>query len=70
MDEKIFHVLNKRTISAYEEERAHLYLWNNHRIFAVDGSKINLPRELIDEGYKTPSDNAYYPQGLVSSIAL
>ena len=41
---------------------------NNQRIFAVDGSKINLPHELIEDGYKTPSDNAYYPQGLVSCL--
>ena len=27
-----------------------------------------MPRELIKEGYKTPSNNAYYPQGLVSCL--
>ena len=43
-----------------------LLLLNNQRIFAVDGSKINLPHELINDGYKTPSDNAHYPQGLIS----
>jgi hypothetical protein len=68
LDETIFKVLNKRIISAYEEESNESYLWNNKRIFAVDGSKINLPRELIKDGYKTPSDNAYYPQGLVSCL--
>jgi hypothetical protein len=68
LDETIFKVLNKRIISAYEEESNESYLWNNQRIFAVDGSKINLPHELIKDGYKTPSDNAYYPQGLVSCL--
>ncbi len=68
LDETIFKILNKRIISAYEEETNKLYRWNNLRIFAVDGSKINLPRELIKDGYKTPSDNAYYPQGLVSCL--
>jgi hypothetical protein len=68
LDETVFKVLNKRVISSYEEESNESYLWNNLRIFAVDGSKINLPRELIKEGYKTPSDNAYYPQGLVSCL--
>ena len=68
LDETIFKVLNKRIISAYEEENNKSYLWNNQQIFAVDGSKINLPRELIKEGYKTPSNNAYYPQGLVSCL--
>jgi len=43
-------------------------LWLGHRLFAVDGSKINLPRELLDDGYSTPAKNAYYPQGLLSCL--
>ena len=42
--------------------------WKGHRIHAVDGSKINLPRALIKAGYRCPSDNAYYPQGMVSCL--
>jgi len=42
--------------------------WKGHRIFAVDGSKINLPRQLIGYGYRIPSDNAHYPQGLLSCL--
>lgn len=68
MDETIFKTLNKRILSAYEKETDELYRLNNRRIFAVDGSKINLPRELIEKGYETPSDNAYYPQGLISCL--
>jgi len=68
LDETIFKALNKRIISVYEEETNKSYQLNNQRMFAVDGSKINLPRELIEQGYKTPSDNAYYPQGLVSCL--
>lgn len=68
LDEKIFKIINKRIISTYEETNNSLYQWDNRRIFAVDGSKINLPRELIKNGYKIPSDNAYYPQGLVSCL--
>jgi len=68
LDETIFKILNKRIISVYEDETNKLYQLNNQRIFAVDGSKINLPHELIENGYKTPSDNAYYPQGLVSCL--
>ncbi len=29
-------------------------LWNGHRIHAVDGMKVNLPRPLADEGYAIP----------------
>ena len=35
---------------------------------AVDGTKINLPRQLLANSYKTPAPKAYYPQGLVSSL--
>ena len=43
-------------------------LWHGHRIFAIDGSKLNLPRPLAQEGYRTPSSNAHYPQGLLSCL--
>jgi len=36
----------------------------------VDGSKLNLPRQLCKAkyGYQCPSPNAYYPQGLLSCL--
>ena len=43
-------------------------LWKGHRIFAVDGSKINLPRALTKNGYRIPANNAWYPQGLLSCL--
>ena len=43
-------------------------LWLGHRVFAVDGSKLSLPRPLIDAGYDTPSAQAHYPQGLLSCL--
>lgn len=42
--------------------------WKGHRILAIDGSKMNLPRQLVDEGYLTPSRTSHYPQGLVSCL--
>ena len=42
--------------------------WNGHRTFAVDGSKLNLPRPLVDAGYPLPNDGAHYPQGLLSCL--
>ena len=68
LDESIFNVLNRRIIDACDEADNLQYNWFDHRLFAVDGCKINLPRELIKEGYKTPSENAYYPQGLLSCL--
>ncbi len=42
--------------------------WKRHRLFAVDGSKLNLPRPLVKAGYRRPADNAHYPQGLLSCL--
>ncbi|MCP3869799.1 MAG: hypothetical protein GY703_17235, partial [Gammaproteobacteria bacterium] len=47
LDENIFNVLNQRIIDACDEDDSARYRWFNHRLFAVDGSKLNLPRELI-----------------------
>lgn len=68
LDEAIFKTINTEVIQKYEETQDD-YRWKHHRLFAVDGSKINLPKQLQgDDSYRTPSDNAYYPQGLVSCL--
>lgn len=68
LDERIFKTLNHRIITACQNDNNAQYLWFNHRLFAVDGAKLNLPRSLIDWNYKTPTDNAHYPQGLLSCL--
>ena len=55
-----------RLETATEPEQA--ALWKGFRAFAVDGSKLNLPRELVQEGYTPPSPQAHYPQGLLSCL--
>jgi hypothetical protein len=67
LDESAFKCLNRRILEAYASEDSK-YTWLGHRLFAVDGSKINLPRELSAYGYSVPSDNAHYPQGLLSCL--
>lgn len=67
LDEEIFKCVNREILNAYAPE-ASMCIWLGHRLFAVDGSKINLPRELLACGYNLPSDNAYYPQGLLSCL--
>ena len=37
---------------------------HEHRTFATDGSKLNLPRTLLDQGYPLPNENADDPQGV------
>jgi len=67
LDASIFKRANARIIEAYAPQ-AERFTWRGHRLFAVDGSKLNLPRKLVRYGYKTPSDNANYPQGLLSCL--
>jgi Domain of unknown function (DUF4338)/Transposase DDE domain len=67
LDEGVFKILNKEIIREYSAQQEN-FLWKTHRIFAVDGSKINLPKQLLHFSYKTPSDNAHYPQGMVSCL--
>ncbi len=71
LDEDIFKVLNQRIITAHDgltRSDDQSQRWFNHRLFAVDGSKLNLPRELIEQNYRTPSKEAHYPQGLLSCL--
>ena len=42
--------------------------WKGHRLFAVDCSKVTMPRELLKNGYRLPSKESRYPQGLVSTL--
>lgn len=64
---ELFKLLNDRIIEDWEkvEEKK---LWHGYRLFAIDGTKLNLPRELIEQGYKTPGEHSHYPQGLVSCL--
>ena len=67
ISEDIFSRINKRVIQNYELKRDQSRLtFHGHRLFAVDGSKINLPRDLIEEGY--PIHRGYYPQGMLSCL--
>jgi hypothetical protein len=67
LDETVFKCANQKILAAYAPDAAG-YLWLGHRLFAVDGSKIHLPRELLACGYSTPANNAHYPQGLLSCL--
>ena len=66
LDEQVFKILQLKILQQARSTSDRL--WQGHRLFAVDGSKLNLPCQLILAGYKTPSDNAHYPQGLVSCL--
>ena len=67
LDENIFKSLNTKIIEFYETPEENRK-WQGHRLFAVDGTKMNLPRPLIGDGYKLPHDRSHYPFGLVSCL--
>jgi hypothetical protein len=58
LPEEVFIELNK-TILLHHEKRVTLARWCGHRIFAADGSKLNLPHDLLLAGYKAPSKGQY-----------
>src|SRR5258708_12524930 len=66
LDEAVFKRANQKILEAYAAESSH-YSWLGHRLFAIVGSKINLPRDLVWCGYSTPVMTPYYPQPLPPS---
>jgi len=66
LDENIFKTMNSEIICA-SEQQPNQSNWKGHKLFAVDGSKINLPRVMLKHGFdKSPTAN--YPQGLLSTL--
>lgn len=68
LDESIFKIINARMIAIYEEEYVADHRWHDRRVFAVDGTKLNLPRAMRKNGYGLPTPSAHYPQGLGSCL--
>ena len=66
LDEKVFKIMNRRIIQI-NECQPNQTIWKGHKIFAVDGSKINLPRTLINKGFFM-AGTAKNPQGMISTL--
>lgn len=68
LPESVFKELNGALIDLKHEYRG-TPRWCGHRVFAVDGSKINAPRELIREGYKIAKRTGrHYPYATMSCL--
>ena len=69
LSEDIFIELNQELLVLWNKT-PDLPNFNGYRLFGVDGSRINLPRELIEEGFKlyAKEHGRYYPQGLMSCL--
>jgi len=69
----VFKQIASATNELYEDKIGDKeeYKWFGRRIFAIDGSKVNVPRDLmkVENGdYKLPCSHAFYPQGLISCL--
>ncbi len=68
MPESIFLELNQKILMHWQQNHVSS-TWQGHRIFAADGSKINLPTELMKAGYKIENENrCHHPTGLISTL--
>lgn len=67
VSEDIFKDLNNELLENWNHKRS-LPLWHGHRLYAIDGSKVNIPRELLQFGFKTYDERRHYPQGLLSCL--
>ncbi len=68
LSEDIFKDLNKNLILEFEKSKENSSFMEDHRIFAIDGSKVTLPKNLENEDYKVNNEGAHYPKGLLSCI--
>lgn len=66
VDAGLFRTLHAEVVR-HAGKAARMRRWHGHRLFAVDGSKLNLPRKLARAGYAVPH-GGYYPQGLLSCL--
>lgn len=67
LSEDIFIQLNGTLLEHWHNYQS-CPMWYGHRIFAIDGTRIHIPRELITAGYTLNNDQTFYPQGLISCL--
>ena len=65
LDPQAFRDVHVAVLVPFEERAT---LWQGHRVFAVDGSRFNLPKTLQQAAFRRPSPDAACPQGLVSCL--
>ena len=66
VDENVFREVHRRLLERMGEEA--IPRWCGRHLYAVDGTKMNLPQALLNWNYPRPQPDAHYPQGLVSCL--
>ena len=68
LPESIFKTLNNELITLWLAYRGSP-TWKGHRVFAIDSTKLNIPRGLLKYGYKIARETTrHYPYGMVSCL--
>jgi len=67
LDPSYINEMNSQVVQSFLLMNEHRFTWHGRRLFAVDGSNINLPPELKNEGFDIMSDT-HYPQGKMSVL--
>ena len=67
LPEDIFLEINSKIVKVFNNQRKKL-LMNKHRVYAIDGTKVSLDKNLEAKGYKIYNKDAYYPSGLLSCL--
>lgn len=73
LDESCFQDLNREAIKCFESTckngaEKDEFLWFGRRLFAMDGSIINLPSILSTQGYKRSTKHQRHPRALLSCL--
>ncbi|WP_222563093.1 hypothetical protein, partial [Candidatus Erwinia dacicola] len=55
--------INRNIISVWKDKN-HPKTGKEHQLFAVDGSKLNIPRGLLEDGYKILKNTTLAPKPL------
>ncbi len=63
LDEAAFRRLHREVLARSPETAP----WKGHRVLAVDGWRITLPKELADRGFRI-ADGEHHPHGMVSIL--
>ena len=68
MPPEIFKEINSSLLESYEDYGLNK-LWKGHRVFGIDGSRLNLPHDLVNDGYIIQhKKQRHYPTGLLSVL--
>lgn len=63
----IFGEVRNEILAFWDAFRLETHQWYGFEVFAVDGTKVNIPRKCEAEGFYR-AKNSYYPQALVSGL--